>query len=103
MNATTGSSSRNLGGTFSQLFALSPALDKESIALVHRIRHDVYCRDLGWEPVRADGMEIDAYDRHSIHCLLRRRDNGDADCRMVRTRACTNALRRGSSLRHRCG
>jgi len=72
------SSSRNLGGTFNQLFALSPALDKESIDLVHRVRHDVYCRDLGWEPVREDGMEVDAYDRHSIHCLLRRRDTGEA-------------------------
>jgi N-acyl amino acid synthase of PEP-CTERM/exosortase system len=73
----TTSSSRNLGGTFSQLFVLSPALDKESIELVHRIRHDVYCRDLGWEPVREDGLEIDAYDSHSVHCLLRRRDTGD--------------------------
>jgi N-acyl amino acid synthase of PEP-CTERM/exosortase system len=69
-------SSRNLGGTFAQLFTLSPALDQDSIAQVHRVRHDVYCRDLGWEPVREDGMEIDAYDRHSIHCLLRRRDTG---------------------------
>jgi N-acyl amino acid synthase of PEP-CTERM/exosortase system len=73
----TTSSSRNLGGTFNQLFVLAPALDKESIELAHRIRHDVYCRDLGWEPVREDGMEVDAYDSHSIHCLLRRRDTGD--------------------------
>jgi N-acyl amino acid synthase of PEP-CTERM/exosortase system len=71
-------SDRNLGNTFRQLFDLSPALDEASIDLVHRIRHDVYCRDLGWEPVREDGMEKDSYDRHSIHCLLRRRDNGAA-------------------------
>lgn len=66
---------RNLGGTFSELFELCPALDQADIEQVHRIRHEVYCRDLGWEPVREDGLEIDAYDRHSVHCLLRRRDN----------------------------
>jgi N-acyl amino acid synthase of PEP-CTERM/exosortase system len=71
------SDSRNLGGTFSQMFELSPALDEESIRLVHRIRHDVYCRDLGWEPVREDGMEVDGYDPYSVHCLLRRRETGD--------------------------
>lgn len=75
MNPST--DSRNLGGTFKQLFELSPALDPDSIKLVHQVRHDVYCRDLGWEPVREDGLEIDRYDRHSIHCLLRRRDTGD--------------------------
>lgn len=68
---------RNLGGAFSQMFELAPALDKESIELVHRIRHDVYCRDLGWEPIREDGLEIDAYDRHAIHCLLRRCNTGE--------------------------
>jgi N-acyl amino acid synthase of PEP-CTERM/exosortase system len=74
VNPTSGS--RNLGGTFSELFVLEPALDPASIEAVHRIRHDVYCRDLGWEPVRDDGLEIDAYDSHSVHCLLRRRDSG---------------------------
>lgn len=77
MNPTT-SDRRNLGGTFSQLFELSPALDPASIELVHRVRHEVYCRDLGWEPVRENGLEIDAYDSHSVHCLLRRRDTGAA-------------------------
>ena len=37
----------------------------------YRIRHDVYCRELGFEAVREDGMETDAYDPHSVHCLLR--------------------------------
>ncbi|MDN3919216.1 PEP-CTERM/exosortase system-associated acyltransferase [Roseateles violae] len=70
------SSRRNLGGTFNELFKLEPALDTASKQEVYRIRHEVYCRDLGWEPVREDGMETDAYDEHSIHCLLRRRDSG---------------------------
>lgn len=67
------SSERNLGSKFQELFELTPALDAASIETVYRIRHDVYCRDLGWEAVREDGLETDDYDRHSIHCLLRRR------------------------------
>lgn len=69
---------RNLGGTFSEMFVLTPALDPASIEQVYRVRHDVYCRDLGWEPVRDNGMETDAYDAHSVHCLLRRRGSGEA-------------------------
>lgn len=69
---------RNLGEWFKQLFELTPALAPESLEQVFRIRHEVYCRDLGWEPVRLDGRETDEYDRHSLHCLLKRRDNGEA-------------------------
>jgi N-acyl amino acid synthase of PEP-CTERM/exosortase system len=65
---------RDLGESFRRLFELTPALDAACRDQVFRIRHDVYCRDLGWEPVRADGRETDEFDRHSFHCLLRRRD-----------------------------
>jgi N-acyl amino acid synthase of PEP-CTERM/exosortase system len=68
----------DLGQRFQQLFDLAPALDAQSIDQVYRIRHDVYCRDLGWEAVRPDGRETDAFDAHSWHCLLRRRDTGEA-------------------------
>lgn len=67
----------DLGGTFKQLFEIYPALDAASIETVYRIRHDVYCRDLGWEPLRENQCESDEFDRHSIHCLLRRRDTAD--------------------------
>jgi len=68
---------RDLGEGFRQLFELTPALDDASRDEVYRIRHEVYCRDLGWEPVRDDGRETDEYDRHSFHCLLRRRGTGE--------------------------
>lgn len=71
------SKTRNLGETFRQMFELVPALDDATREQVYRIRHDVYCRDLGWEPVRDDGMENDEFDRHSLHCLLRRRETGE--------------------------
>ncbi|MFG6455696.1 PEP-CTERM/exosortase system-associated acyltransferase [Roseateles sp. BYS96W] len=66
----------NLGSKFEEWFELTPALDRGSLELVHRIRHDVYCRDLGWEPVRPSGLEIDAYDQHAFHCLLKKRGTG---------------------------
>lgn len=66
----------DLGSTFTSLFEILPALDKASIDQVYRIRHDVYCRDLGWETVKEDCRESDSYDSHSIHCLLRRIETG---------------------------
>lgn len=67
----------DLGKRFEQLFELTVALEEASLDQVFRIRHDVYCRDLGWEPLRDDGREIDEYDPHSVHCLLRGRATGE--------------------------
>lgn len=64
------SSTASLKTRFEQQFRLIPALDGPSQAIVHRIRHEVYCRDLGWEPIKQDGMERDALDSRSISCLL---------------------------------
>lgn len=64
---------RDLSEGFRRLFELTPALDDASLDQVYRIRHEVYCRDLGWEPLSADGREVDEFDRHSLHCLLRHR------------------------------
>ena len=70
-------SNRRLGESFSEYFELLPALDDASRDEVYRIRHEVYCRDLGWEPVREDGMERDAFDDQSVHCLLRHKGSGE--------------------------
>lgn len=37
---------------------------------VFRLRHQVYCEELGFEPQRASRLEHDEYDKRSIHCLL---------------------------------
>jgi len=71
------SSSRSLGESFNEYFELLPALDDASREAVFRIRYEVYCRDLGWEPLREDELERDAFDEHSIHCLLRHRTTGE--------------------------
>jgi len=70
-------SERNLGEAFSQYFEIVPALDGATRADVFHIRHEVYCRDLGWEPLREDEQESDRYDPHSVHLLMRRRGGGE--------------------------
>lgn len=62
---------RDLGKGFSSHFEILPALDERTRSQVFGIRHEVYCEDLGFEPVRPDRQEVDEYDRHSIHCLMR--------------------------------
>ncbi len=73
MQAQTSSLSRD----FQDRFELRPALDQASRDQVFYIRHEVYCRDLGWEPLRADGLEQDEFDDRSVHCLLTDRLNGE--------------------------
>lgn len=60
----------NLGSGFSRYFRALPALDEASRRAVYRIRHLVYCEELGYEPCRDDGLESDAFDAQSVHCLL---------------------------------
>ncbi len=67
----------NLGIGFQKYFAAVPAVTDELKRAAYRIRHDVYCRDLAYEPVRPDGMETDAYDSHSLQCLLRSKANDE--------------------------
>lgn len=53
------------------MISLLPAFSDATRKLVYRIRHEVYCEELGFEPARADGHERDEFDRHSLHCLAR--------------------------------
>jgi N-acyl amino acid synthase of PEP-CTERM/exosortase system len=61
----------NLGHGFRKYFEIEPALDDGLRDDVYRIRHEVYCQELAFEPVRPDRRETDDYDAHSLHCLLR--------------------------------
>ncbi len=69
--------SRDLGEGFRQHFELLPALDEASRNEVYRIRHEVYCRDLGWEPLQPNGLEKDGFDDQSLHILLRHQATGE--------------------------
>ena len=61
----------SLGEGFRKYFQVEPAFNDERRNAVYGIRHEVYCEELGFEPVRPDRRETDDYDRHSLHCLLR--------------------------------
>lgn len=74
---TVVSASTNTGDGFKKYFDIVPALSHAEREAAFRIRHSVYCEDLGWEPIRADGMETDAYDAQSLHCLVRSRTSGE--------------------------
>ena len=68
----------NLCQHFSQYFSLLVANERSLLEEVYKIRYKVYCEELNYEsPANfPDGMEIDIYDRHSLHCLLRHKSTG---------------------------
>jgi N-acyl amino acid synthase of PEP-CTERM/exosortase system len=55
-----------MGGEFDVVVADTPDLRDAAFAL----RHEVYCREFGYEPVRADGLEHDIHDERAHHYLL---------------------------------
>jgi N-acyl amino acid synthase of PEP-CTERM/exosortase system len=61
----------NLGASFKRYFEIVPALTGELRDHAYRIRHQVYCEELKYEPERPDRRESDEYDAHSLHCLIR--------------------------------
>lgn len=61
----------NLGHGFRKYFRIDAALDEALRDDVYRIRHEVYCEDLKFEPERPDRRETDDYDANSLHGLLR--------------------------------
>lgn len=65
------------GDGFKKYFEILPALGDADRRAAYRIRHIVYCEDLGWEPIRANGLETDDYDRQAVHCLVRSRASGE--------------------------
>lgn len=69
---------------FGKYFRVAPALDLAAKDEVYFIRHDVYARELGYEPVQPSQRETDRFDRHSLHCLVRTADNArPAGCARV--------------------
>lgn len=60
----------DLGSGFRRYFRVAAALDEALRDDVYRIRHEVYCEELKFEPERHDRRESDRFDAHSLHCLL---------------------------------
>lgn len=68
---------KNLGASFKRYFEIVPALTEALRDEAFRIRHQVYCEELGFEPLRPDRRERDRYDEHSLQCLIRSVNNGE--------------------------
>jgi len=60
----------NLADLFETHFEVVPAEQAHMLEKVFRIRHQVYCEELGFEPHHADQLEQDEFDKNAIHCLL---------------------------------
>lgn len=64
-------------------FSLKLATDEHDRQRVYRLRHEVYCQEIGYTPPDCDssGMELDPYDESALHCLMVHRRSGiDAGC-----------------------
>lgn len=60
----------NLGLGFRKHYRIVPATTGALRDEGYRIRHEVYCEELGFAPERPDRLESDKYDAHSLHCLI---------------------------------
>lgn len=51
------------------------AADDELKKQVYMIRHNVYCEELGFEPVKENKLEMDDFDAFSQYCLIHHRNS----------------------------
>jgi N-acyl amino acid synthase of PEP-CTERM/exosortase system len=42
----------------------------------YQIRHQVYCEELNFEPIKADKLEVDEYDEYSLPCMIQHGSSG---------------------------
>ena len=68
----------HLSTHFLKYFTLFVADTPSLLDEVYKIRYQVYCEELNYEPVEKfpDGKERDSYDQRSIHCLLKHKPSG---------------------------
>lgn len=55
---------------FSAFFQASEAISHKEKNKVFRLRHNVYCEELCFEPPRPSGLEQDDDDQRALHCCL---------------------------------
>lgn len=68
---------KRLLSRFMSEFGFSLALTSRQKQRVYRLRHDIYCKEIGYAaPTERTGLEFDLYDQHAIHCLIEHRRTG---------------------------
>lgn len=67
-----------LAEVFKKYFTFKIAKTAEEKERVFKLRHEVYCQEIGYQPVGASSrqLELDSHDIHSIHCLLEHKRTG---------------------------
>lgn len=66
----------NLKENFAKYFAVEAAVDEAMKHEVYRVRHEVYCQELGYEATNSEHEETDGFDAHSLHLALRAQSSG---------------------------
>lgn len=66
-----------IASDFSERYEILIANTEALRRQVYRVRHQVFCAELGYDMRNVSGHEFDDYDSGSIHVLLRQRDNGN--------------------------
>lgn len=61
----------HLSAHFSHYLTPIVATDDALKQVSYQIRHQVYCEELHFEPVKADKLELDEYDHYSLPCLIK--------------------------------
>lgn len=67
---TTPLSIHDFARDYKRHYTIVPAVDEALKQHGYRIRHTVYCEELGFEALRASGLEHDEFDHRSLHCLI---------------------------------
>ena len=62
---------QNIASHFTQFLQPEIASTEELKKEVFRIRHNVYCEELNFEPLRPNGMETDDFDPQSLFSLIK--------------------------------
>lgn len=61
---------RELTDHFCEFFKSTLATEAEQLNKCYRIRHEVYCEEMGYLPICDDQLEKTSVDKHSIHCTI---------------------------------
>lgn len=74
----TSSTSADIFSSFNNDFIFSIAITEVEKTRIYKLRHKVYCQEIGYHPSVETGnnTESDMHDSHSIHCLIEHRRTG---------------------------
>jgi N-acyl amino acid synthase of PEP-CTERM/exosortase system len=61
---------------FLRYFDVSAAVSGAQFRRAARLRHQVYCEEMGYEPPAPSRLETDHHDAHALHCLITHRASG---------------------------